>query len=59
MLSAYSNGVGLNVRLARYGLFCQWKQGYLPYPHPQHLKVVNHLVYICVWSGCECHSMWV
>jgi hypothetical protein len=28
-----------------------------PYPHPQHMKVVNHLSY--VWSGCENQSMWV
>ena len=28
-----------------------------PYPHPQHMKVVNHLAY--VWSACENHSMWV
>ena len=28
-----------------------------PYPHPQHMKIVKHLVY--VWSGYENHSMWV
>ena len=28
-----------------------------PYAHPQHMKVVNHLLYI--WSGCEKHSTWV
>jgi hypothetical protein len=28
-----------------------------PYAHPQHMKVVNHLLY--VWSGCEKHSTWV
>jgi hypothetical protein len=27
------------------------------YPHPQHMKVVNHLLY--VWSGCGRHSKWV
>ena len=27
-----------------------------PYPHPQHIMFVNHLVY--VWSGCGNHSMW-
>ena len=26
-----------------------------PYSHPQHMKVVNHFVYI--WSGCGRHSM--
>ena len=28
-----------------------------PYPNPQHMKVVNHLVY--VWIGYGNHSMWV
>ena len=28
-----------------------------PYPHPQHMKVVNHLSY--VWSGSGNHLMWV
>jgi hypothetical protein len=28
-----------------------------PYPHPLHMKVVNHLAY--VWDGCGHHSMWV
>ena len=28
-----------------------------PYPHPQHMKVVKHVVYI--WSGCRNHSTWV
>ena len=27
------------------------------YPHPQHMKVVNHLSY--VWSGSGNHFMWV
>ncbi len=33
------------------------KKTFIPYPHPQHMKVVTHLVY--VWSGCGNHSMWV
>ena len=28
-----------------------------PCPHPLHVTIVNHLVY--VWSGCGNHSMWV
>jgi hypothetical protein len=28
-----------------------------PYPHPQHMKVVKHLVY--VWIGYGNHSTWV
>ena len=28
-----------------------------PYPHPLHMKIVNHLSY--VWSGCGNQSMWV
>jgi hypothetical protein len=28
-----------------------------PYSHPQHMKVVNHLV--CDWSYCGSHFMWV
>ena len=27
-----------------------------PYPHPQHMKVVNHHLYVS--SGCGKHSMW-
>ena len=28
-----------------------------PYLHPQHMKVVKHMLY--VWSGCGKHSTWV
>jgi hypothetical protein len=28
-----------------------------PYPHPQHMMDVKHLVY--VWGGSENHSMWI
>jgi hypothetical protein len=57
--SAPSSHPGFRLRM-----FQIWadKYGYtsmmtVPYPHPQHVKVGKHLVY--VWGGYGNHSMWV